>query len=765
MRVKATLSGLLIFSVLYTGASARTAPDRAPDARRRVPPGNPPLVLGHGIGRFQVGPLLAQEDFDDLRNWVVQIEQGRGKGEATVEVSDSAMHCVLPGRGCTVWYRRKLPSRVTIVYDVLCPTPKPGAEGLQPRDINNFWMASDPKNPERGLFDSERYNGGFGSYDKMHGYYASTGGGGAVANRTTRMRRYPREVDGRPAVHLALNDKDGKPGYLITPDKVMTVQLVAYDDVVQYIVDGKLNYEIARGDAIQVEDRDADGKRVQQDAVYDLERFPVYREGYFGFRMVGTHHIYTNFRVYALEPAEAPEIGPGAERDERQLVSVSSLAALRKAGARSNQRIRLTPGEYRVADRGGFNFSGSNNDIVLTGVHIEVPLGIVSRVDLFKLTGDNITWRGGTLEDTYPDGSTEVTDFGSYNQGRKYGRMNEMVVLGNDNRVIGVKMTIRGSYPYGYGNMYGIGAGSAVGLSKHCGIRVAGNRAILDGCHVKMESFGHAIYVQGGDRTTIRNCVVAGTLRPSNDCYNETDDGDLAKRFNYRSQWPEEVKGLPIPRDHMLNCTEDGIRAYKGAGHMLVENCVVMKTRGGIKLYMAKSAKVTGCRVLDCVIQGYSVPSGGVISNSSGNAAYGPLLYIHFDSHSNQRIDLKVLPSPHGLGDHPLAAIKGRGHSIKFTRADGATSKTLRPIIVGYPMRFDFLCVDYPDVPKGYEKHFAKYSPKTYRASGITIDNGTPHPVVLGKLSRENDVRSVGPARDQGTDNTVTIVSHASRRQ
>ena len=65
------------------------------------------------------------------------------------------------------------------------------------------------------------------------------------------MRRYPREVDGKPVEHVALNDKDEQPDYLITPDKVMTVQLVAYDDVIQYIVDGKLNYQIARGDRIQ----------------------------------------------------------------------------------------------------------------------------------------------------------------------------------------------------------------------------------------------------------------------------------------------------------------------------------------------------------------------------------------------------------------------------------------------------------------------------------------------------------------------------------
>ena len=277
-----------------------------------------------------------------------------------------------------------------------------------------------------------------------------------------------------------------------------------------------------------------------------------------------------------------------------------------------------------------------------------------------------------------------------------------------------------------------------------------------------MEAFGHVIYVQGGDRTTIRNTVIEGTLRPSNDCYNETDAGDLAKRFNYQLQWPDSVKGLPIPRDHMINCTEDGIRAYRGAGHVVVENCVVKKTRGGIKLYMAKSAKVSNCQVLDCVIQGYSVPSGGVITGSSGNAAYGPLLYIHFDSHSNQTIDLDVLPAPHGLGDHPLAAIKGRGHSLTLTRTRADAAETLRPIIVGYPMRFDFLSVDYPKVPDGYEDHFAKHSPKTYEASGITVHNGTVHPVVLGKLSQENTAASLGPVRDYGANNSVAMIDRTS---
>ena len=271
-----------------------------------------PVVLGHGVGLFDIGPLLIKDDYENLDNWEVQIQQKSGFPPANVETRDNSLYCLLPGRGCTIWLTQKLQTRVTITYGVLCPTPEPEIQGVRPRDINNFWMATDLLDPDQGLFDSTRYTGAFSSYDKMHAYYASTGGG-AVANPTTRMRRYPREADGEPVEHLALNDKDGRSGYLITPDQVMRVQLVAYDDVVQYIVNGKLTYEIARGDQIQVEGRDSDNNPVANEGAYDLDRFPVYTEGYFGFRMVGTHHIYTNFRVYALEPDGSA--APGSSLD------------------------------------------------------------------------------------------------------------------------------------------------------------------------------------------------------------------------------------------------------------------------------------------------------------------------------------------------------------------------------------------------------------------------------------------------------------------
>lgn len=292
----------LMLCALISNAQGQATLAPSPGGEGQKGAGAAPLVLGHGVDLFLVGPLLASDDFDNLDHWVVQIQERAGFAAAYVEVRNHSLECFLPGRGCTVWYKRKFPTRIAITYDVLCPTPDPAVKGLQPRDINNFWLAFDPEDPEQGIFDSQRYTGMFGSYDKMHGYYASTGGGGAVANLTTRMRRYPREANGEPVEHIALNDKDGKPGYLITPDKLTRVQLVAYDDVVQYIVDGKMVYEIAGGDSIYVEGRDNAGQRESREAVYDLERFPVYREGYFGFRMVGTHHIYSNFKVYSLLP-------------------------------------------------------------------------------------------------------------------------------------------------------------------------------------------------------------------------------------------------------------------------------------------------------------------------------------------------------------------------------------------------------------------------------------------------------------------------------
>ena len=258
-----------------------------------------PLVLGKGKGLFNVGPLLFEDEFENLDDWVVQLDQGEGFPKSEVAAKEGTLDCLVPGSGCTVWFKEKLQTRIVISYDVLCPSSEDPVKTLAPSDVNCFWMAQDPSGDDSALFDSKSYTGDFGSYSKMKGYYASTGGG---RNTTTRMRRYPRKVADEAVPHIALKDRDIQADFLITPDEVMQVQLVAYDDVIQYIVNGKLVYEISQGDRVEIEDVDAEGKRISVEGKYDLERFPVCSEGYFVFRMVRIHHVYSNFRVHTLLP-------------------------------------------------------------------------------------------------------------------------------------------------------------------------------------------------------------------------------------------------------------------------------------------------------------------------------------------------------------------------------------------------------------------------------------------------------------------------------
>ena len=448
------------------------------------------------------------------------------------------------------------------------------------------------------------------------------------------------------------------------------------------------------------------------------------------------------------------------------MVNVSTLSELRAVVQKDGQSIVMKPGNYRVTDlpSGSRNFpcSGSNNTIDLSGVYINFPVGTSDGAH-FNFTGSNNTLKGGTFEDTYQNGMMEVTDFGSYNQNRATlakglrGGAN-IRVPGNGNTIVGIKMTARGSYPYGYGNTYGIGRDNVAGLDKRCGLLITGVGNTVDGCEFQHRAFGHVVYMQkGADKTLIKNTLIEGAVRPSNDLYKETNDGDLPKRFKYELPIGH-VKGLPIPRDVMLNLTEDGIRAYPINGSVTVENCIVKKTRGGIKLYLAKGdVTVRDCTVLDCIIEGYSLPNGGKIINSSGNAAYGPLIYMHFSGTSNHQIDLNILPAPHAVGNHAFAAIRGSGHTINLTQAGSPIDTTLRPIVVGYKARFQFLTTDYPGVPAGYEANYEKYyGNDSYKASNITIKNGTEYPVILGELSEGNTITSVGPVSDLGANNKVS---------
>jgi len=255
-----------------------------------------PVILGYGENTFKLGPMIHADAMDDperfAQDWIVQMSDRDPGIDRYARIQEGRLHIHDP-RGATVWLRNQLAGPVMITYRVTLPSIPPEDGSFVVRDLNNFWMATSPAGD---LFDDALYTGDFHTYRKMHGYYASTGGG---KNTTTRMRRYPRAIDGEMAPHAGWTARDGQSDYLLSPDREILVQLVAYDDIVQYYNNGKLFYEVKRGDPITTL---LDGSDETGSAVWGEGEYTPYAEGYFGFRSTHSHHVIRDFRAYRLMP-------------------------------------------------------------------------------------------------------------------------------------------------------------------------------------------------------------------------------------------------------------------------------------------------------------------------------------------------------------------------------------------------------------------------------------------------------------------------------
>ncbi|MEP4079846.1 hypothetical protein [Haloferula sp.] len=426
-------------------------------------------------------------------------------------------------------------------------------------------------------------------------------------------------------------------------------------------------------------------------------------------------------------------------------ISVDSLEELNAAIAKSGNTIRMAPGKYdleQLARRSrSLVFSGSDNTIHLSGVHVNVTVGLVDR-SYIEVSGSDNTIIGGEFEDAYKNGVTFVEDFSAYNQDRRNlsaGLRGAAVmnVDGKDNTVKDLKLTVRGSWPYGYGSFYGIGSPNTYGLNKRCGILVRGVGITLDGIELQQRAFGHGIYMQdGADKTVIRNCRVEGRIRKTGDLYEETDPKDLPKRSGYRfpnrDDFRVESRGsYPIPKDKVHSLCEDGIRMYNIRGSVTVENCTVTKMRGGIRLYLGGPATVKNCTVTFCEYTGYNLPARGRVENSSGDFTFGPLTDYR-GGRSGSRAEWTILPSPHAIGSHNLMDILGNGHHITLNRSKGPIDlKEKRAIVID--------------------------------GNDSTIINRSEYPVVLAKGAKGNKVTSYGPVSGDLRRNTVEKLNSAGR--
>lgn len=432
---------------------------------------------------------------------------------------------------------------------------------------------------------------------------------------------------------------------------------------------------------------------------------------------------------------------------------ITSIEQLREVSSQSGRVIYMKPGTYLVTDslednQTVFNLSGSNNYFNLRGVTIQVDTQVLAdmtsnaahQLATYRVSGDNVVFEGATFENV-----------GSKPPQRS---LPEFILSGDDIAFKSCRFILRGSAPYGYGDMYGKGAGSYVYLQKHSCLSVRGDRILIDGCYFDIKTFGHAISMHGAQDTVIRNTKIIGELRLTDEIYEETEG--LAASFDYKIMYPDWKQGQPIPLGEMLSLTEDGIRAYldgedrdgnlRRTGHITVENCYVEKMRGGITVIMANSATINGCTVIDSGYTGhaYSIPSNSTARNSSGNAAYSPLLFMPYSNRNYADIELDLLPDDYGMGAHPLALLTGRTENrLQIKYPCDAPLPELRPIIVG---------------SAGDRYNEQNSTPEelavNHGAQGYILSNLSPHPVELTQYSSKCSVVSVGQVVDYGTDNT-----------
>lgn len=207
--------------------------------------------------------LLFADAFDgDAAQWVVEQQPG-----GSVSVRDGALH-IDDVAGCTVWFRHRLEAPVSIRYEAVVS----GAGRVS--DLNCFWMATDPAQPDGALFVSGHgRDGRFATYDSLRTYYVGYGGN---ENTTTRFRRYSGGGE-RPL----LPEHDLRaPEFLLEPDRVYRIELRVEGNRVRYLRDGETIFD-----------------------VHDPE--PLH-SGWFGFRTVRSRLEFRRFTVHALAPQSVP---------------------------------------------------------------------------------------------------------------------------------------------------------------------------------------------------------------------------------------------------------------------------------------------------------------------------------------------------------------------------------------------------------------------------------------------------------------------------
>lgn len=213
--------------------------------------------IGQGVN-FPNGKKLFEDRFENALNtelWKAEYTPGP---HSSVENKDGKLVIDTQG-GVTVWFNKELTGNIAIEYE--CRVVVDGGRNDRLSDLNQFWMATDPRN--ENLFTR---TGRFDTYDSLRLYYVGMGGNG---NKTTRFRKYP----GNGERDLSQEYLDA--AHLLVANHTYKIRILVHNGTTSFWVDGKCFF------------------------TFD-DKSPLQR-GYFAFRSTNSRHEVDNFVVSKLK--------------------------------------------------------------------------------------------------------------------------------------------------------------------------------------------------------------------------------------------------------------------------------------------------------------------------------------------------------------------------------------------------------------------------------------------------------------------------------
>ncbi|MEP1488248.1 MAG: T9SS type A sorting domain-containing protein [Algibacter sp.] len=444
--------------------------------------------------------------------------------------------------------------------------------------------------------------------------------------------------------------------------------------------------------------------------------------------------------------------------------TVNSLSELMPYLNDDNVNVKLTPGTYWITEEDAKNglyetgtdivgrlsksillFAGNNSTYDFTGVTINVETKVFqaygSSYQVYEThtIGNNNVIKNLTLVDVGASGDSPT------------GGANSIVMDGENNRIEGFHCTIRGSFPYGYGDIFGKGGGAVISHKKHSACLVRGNFNHVKNSTFIHRAYGHGIYMQAANDAIIEGCHVEGELRTTDEVLAEEGTGSPADNVDFMTVW-----GYRLQPGYTFSLQEDGIRAYnagetiingveleRGTNRPRVIDCEVVKMRSGVTIGWAKGDKyVENCTTLACE-SGFWCGGDAEVINCRGDASVGPL-YSEDVGRDNSNMELTLLNNyvpKHG--NTPTIYLAGTSHNVVLKDGTENVDTEMRILIGGTRLGHRWL------VGSGEE-------PPYKDANDIVFENQGYFPITLGANCNNASITSCGAVTNNGTGNTIT---------